>query len=86
LEIKILQHPSVVANKCAIPKFILEIKNIGKEPITHQQLHIEEYTYGIFYFIDDQPSIAHSTRSNYQEVFDSIPKDQLPLITMLSNK
>jgi hypothetical protein len=80
LEINIKKYPSVVVDPCYVPKFTLDIKNIGKETITHKDLYTKEYKYALYYFIDDTIGVANADRSDYQDVFDTIKKEDLYLI------
>ncbi len=86
LEIEILDYSKTVAHTCATPKFKLKLTNTGIETVTYKDIHIYEYEYAFFYFLDEHWSRANADRENYSELAEEIKEDELRIIGLFSNQ
>jgi hypothetical protein len=80
LEIEILDHTENITHTCQTPIFTIRLTNIGQIPISHRYMHTTEYAtggYRIYYFIDDNHSMANANREDYDSTKASIddPRD-----------
>ena len=87
LEIEILNHTENITHTCFTPVFNLRLTNTGQIPISHRYMHTTEYGsggYRIYYFIDDNHSMANANREDYDDVKVTLedPKE----IGLLSNQ
>ncbi len=72
LETEIKDYPDNITHTCETPKFTLKINNEGKEKISHQQLHDENFEYAFYYFIKDEPHRMNADFEDYEKVFEEI--------------
>ncbi len=86
VEIEIVDYTANVGHTCDTPKFTLLLTNRGNETITHRDIHDYDYSYGFYYFIDDNWSKANADRDDYGDVMGQVGTDEAQLIGLLSNQ
>lgn len=84
LEIEILDYSEDMAHSCDTLKFKIKLTNSGRIPVSHADLYDVDYSYGFYYFIDDQHYLANSSREDYAQVFDELEdKKEIGLLSNL---
>jgi hypothetical protein len=87
LEIEILDYTENITHTCETPIFTIRLTNIGQIPISHRYMHTTEYAtggYRIYYFINDNHSMANANREDYDSTKSNI--DDPREIGILSNQ
>jgi hypothetical protein len=87
LEIEILDYTENITHTCQTPVFTIRLTNTGQIPISHRYMHTTEYAtggYRIYYFIEDNHSMANANREDYDSTKANI--DDPREIGILSNQ
>ncbi len=81
ITIDINNFPNNINHTCVTPKFDLTFTNHSQESLSHQDLHDDDFPYAVYYFINEQHSVAHGTIDDYQEIYEQTNDAEIGLLS-----